>query len=206
MATKCDELLAALPPERQAKIRADAEAMNRARAAAREKCEYEADFIGWCRDQAAYLRAGNLERVDTANVAEEIESWARHFERNLAQALSLLLAALLSAHVKPGKFQINSRELARGNVSALLEQISGLHRCLPTVLPDAWKKAVSIVATDLEIDPASLPATCPWPLVEVLREHWYPENQWVQENREAIESSNAYVEKNGLPLAKYRMF
>ena len=29
---------------------------------------------------------------------------------------------------------------------------------------------------------------------------------WLQENLEAIESSNAYVEKHGLPLAKYRMF
>lgn len=29
---------------------------------------------------------------------------------------------------------------------------------------------------------------------------------WVQENREAFESSNAYVEKHGLPLARYRMF
>jgi toxin CcdB len=29
---------------------------------------------------------------------------------------------------------------------------------------------------------------------------------WLQESREAIESSNAYVEKNGLPLAKHRMF
>jgi len=29
---------------------------------------------------------------------------------------------------------------------------------------------------------------------------------WLKENREAIESSNAYVEKHGLPLEKYRMF
>jgi antitoxin CcdA len=29
---------------------------------------------------------------------------------------------------------------------------------------------------------------------------------WLEENREAIESSNAYVEKHGLPLARYRMF
>lgn len=29
---------------------------------------------------------------------------------------------------------------------------------------------------------------------------------WVQENREAFESSNAYVEKNGLLLEKYRKF
>jgi antitoxin CcdA len=30
--------------------------------------------------------------------------------------------------------------------------------------------------------------------------------RWMEENREAIESSNAYVEKYGLPLAKYRQF
>jgi antitoxin CcdA len=29
---------------------------------------------------------------------------------------------------------------------------------------------------------------------------------WVRENQQAIQSSNAYVEKHGLPLAKYRMF
>lgn len=29
---------------------------------------------------------------------------------------------------------------------------------------------------------------------------------WIQENWEAIESSNAYVEKHGLPLENHRMF
>ncbi len=30
--------------------------------------------------------------------------------------------------------------------------------------------------------------------------------RWLAENREALESSNAWVEMNGLPLAKYRQF
>lgn len=30
--------------------------------------------------------------------------------------------------------------------------------------------------------------------------------RWAHENHEAIQSSNAFVEKHGLPLAKYRMF
>lgn len=30
--------------------------------------------------------------------------------------------------------------------------------------------------------------------------------RWQEENREAIEAHNAWVEKNGLPLEKYRMF
>lgn len=31
------------------------------------------------------------------------------------------------------------------------------------------------------------------------------EEQWLRENEGAIRSSNEYVERNGLPLAKYRM-
>lgn len=30
--------------------------------------------------------------------------------------------------------------------------------------------------------------------------------RWLEENIEALESSNAWVEANGLPLAKYRLF
>lgn len=32
------------------------------------------------------------------------------------------------------------------------------------------------------------------------------EAQWLSENEGAIEATNAWVEKNGLPLAKYRVF
>jgi antitoxin CcdA len=32
------------------------------------------------------------------------------------------------------------------------------------------------------------------------------EAKWIEENWEAIQSSNAWVEKHGLPFAKYRMF
>jgi antitoxin CcdA len=30
--------------------------------------------------------------------------------------------------------------------------------------------------------------------------------RWIEENWDAIQSSNEWVEKNGLPLAKYRLF
>jgi len=32
------------------------------------------------------------------------------------------------------------------------------------------------------------------------------ERRWLQENRAALESSNAWVERNGLPFAKHRPF
>jgi len=30
--------------------------------------------------------------------------------------------------------------------------------------------------------------------------------KWLRENKEALDWSNAYVEKHGIPLARYRMF
>ena len=32
------------------------------------------------------------------------------------------------------------------------------------------------------------------------------ERRWLEENRDAIESWNRYIEKHGLPLARYRRF
>lgn len=32
------------------------------------------------------------------------------------------------------------------------------------------------------------------------------EKRWLEENRDALLSSNEYVEKHGLPLARFRMF
>lgn len=32
------------------------------------------------------------------------------------------------------------------------------------------------------------------------------EARWLEENREAIDSSNSWVEKHGLPLARFRIF
>lgn len=50
----------------------------------------------------------------------------------------------------------------------------------------------------------NLSQACERGLVETLAEARAA--KWLKENREAIESSNAWVEANGLPLAKYRLF
>lgn len=45
---------------------------------------------------------------------------------------------------------------------------------------------------------------CERGLVETLAE--VRAARWLEENREALESSNAWFEKHGLPLEKYRLF
>ena len=56
-------------------------------------------------------------------------------------------------------------------------------------------------AEALGLDPAAIAA-------EAVREAVRAEKarRWLEENREAIEAHNKWVEENGLPLAEYRMF
>jgi antitoxin CcdA len=62
----------------------------------------------------------------------------------------------------------------------------------PQVLADA--KALDInVSAEAEVG-----------IVEAVRAE--KNRSWQEANRDAIESSNAYVEVHGLPLARYRMF
>jgi len=69
-------------------------------------------------------------------------------------------------------------------------------------------------ATNVSLDPVHLEAArelginvsqaCERGLVETIAAERAA--RWKQENAEAIESSNAWVEANGLPLARYRLF
>ncbi len=69
-------------------------------------------------------------------------------------------------------------------------------------------------ATNLTVDPAllsearglgiNLSATFEASLREAVRVR--KAARWLEENRAALQSSNEWVEKNGLPLAQYRQF
>jgi antitoxin CcdA len=69
-------------------------------------------------------------------------------------------------------------------------------------------------ATNLTIDPVlldearalniNLSATFEASLRDAVRK--LKAAQWLEENRAALEGYNAWVEKNGLPLVKYRQF
>jgi antitoxin CcdA len=69
-------------------------------------------------------------------------------------------------------------------------------------------------AVNLSLDPnlvadakdigINLSQTCEAALATALKQA--REARWIEENWDAIQSSNAWVEKHGLPLEKYRMF
>ena len=62
---------------------------------------YEEDFFAWTIEQARLLRAGELSAVDTANIAEEIESMGRSDRRELQSRLVVLIMHLLNWRFQP---------------------------------------------------------------------------------------------------------
>ncbi len=78
----------------------------------------------------------------------------------------------------------------------------------------AQKRKSARRATNVSLDPLHLEAArelginvsqaCERGLVQTIAEERAA--QWKEANREALESSNAWVEANGLPLAKQRLF
>jgi Domain of unknown function DUF29 len=65
---------------------------------------YERDFNLWVEEQVALLEAGALERLDVANLMEEIADMARSQKRAIRSDLVVLLTHLLKwQHQAPGR-------------------------------------------------------------------------------------------------------
>jgi Domain of unknown function DUF29 len=62
---------------------------------------YETDFYAWADQQAARLRAGDLEGADIAHIAAEIASLGRRERRELVNGLTVLLVQLLKWERQP---------------------------------------------------------------------------------------------------------
>lgn len=81
-------------------------------------------------------------------------------------------------------------------------------------MPNALRKPAARSATNVSLDRAyvaearelgiNVSQACERGLIETVKKARAA--RWLEENREALESSNAWVEANGLPLEKYRLF
>lgn len=68
---------------------------------ARTGKRYETAFFLWTQEQAAALRAGQLDALDRDNLAEEVESLGRKDRRKLETRLTVLVMHLLKWRYQP---------------------------------------------------------------------------------------------------------
>ena len=136
---------------------------------------YDQDFVAWTQDQAARLRAGELDAIDREHLAEEIESVGASERREIRRRIARLIQHLLKWQHQP---EHRSRSWAatimaqRDGIAAVLEDSPSLAGLLPGMLPRAYNlgRSWALQETGLLV----LPETCPWSVEDVTRQDFLP--------------------------------
>lgn len=141
---------------------------------------YERDFLAWCEDTVAKLKAKDIENLDFENLVEEIESLGKRERRELKNRLTVLLAHLLKRMYvnSPDNFigwELTIRE-QRQQIKQLLKDSPSLKPYFTEILTEIYVDALEIV--QIEYKQAQFPEI--WNLtneIDVLLSKKYWENK-----------------------------
>lgn len=138
---------------------------------------YETDLVAWADEQAALLRSGNLNALDTLNIAEEIESMGGSQRRELQSRMIGLIAHLLKWRFQPDHRSKSWRQTIyhhRDELEALLAQSPSLKRAFDDekIMKNLWRKAASVARRETHLD---FPDSWVWPVELILDEDFWPD-------------------------------
>lgn len=141
---------------------------------------YESDYYAWAIEQAEALSHGDLERLDLANLAEEVADLGKS-ERNAV----LSHATTVIEHLQKLEYSPDPQP-RRGWVVTIRVQRDHLERKItPTLraildreLHRCYRNARDLVLLKQDdIDDHAVPAACPYTLDQILDRDWLPANR-----------------------------
>jgi hypothetical protein len=137
---------------------------------------YEQDFAAWAEAQAEALRAGRLDRLDLAHLAEEIGDLSNRERDALESHLETLVMHLLKWRYQPDRSSRSweaTIKVARRNIAKLLRRSPSLRRGLPAALDEIYPNARTRAAVAMRLPDDTLPDTCPFTPDQVTGD-WMP--------------------------------
>jgi len=139
---------------------------------------YEEDFYAWTQEQAALLKAGRLDGVDTDHLIEELEAMGARERRELTNRLVVLLVHLLKWRYQPERRGNSWRltiEVQRMDVAGLLEDNPSLKSVIDACFYKAYKKAILLAARETGFSKPTFPPMPPFTLAEALAADFWPQ-------------------------------
>ena len=146
---------------------------------------YETDFYAWTRRQARELRRLKSLRLnvelDLDHVAEEIEDLGSSERDTCRSQVERILEHFLKLAWSPSpqprrgwqRSIVEARSVLDSKLSASIRR--DLTQRLPRLYRNARRAAILALEEYDEAEAARLlPEACPWGLVDVLRDDWYP--------------------------------
>lgn len=152
----------------------------RSRYNSRMSTRYEDDVVAWAREQAALLRAGEVERLDLEHIAEKIEDVGKSEQRELATRMAVLLSHLLKWQHQAARRSASCRRTIveqRKAIEVVLRKTPSLGKALADKdwITGTWADAVTKAVEETGL--AVFPEACPWPMDETLRADFFPEGK-----------------------------
>lgn len=141
------------------------------------KTSYGTDVVAWASEQAALIRAGQLDQLDLEHLAEEVEAMSAKEKRELRNRLAILLQHLLKWQFQPARRSdswTTTMFEQRLNIHGILEDSPSLSGVLEDRLDSSYRLAVAQAANETGISRHVFPKTCPYPLVRALEDGWLP--------------------------------
>ncbi len=138
---------------------------------------YDSDFYTWTQEQAALLRSGRFDRIDLANLTEEIETLGRSELSGLRSSYKLIAMHLLKLMMQPAKATTSwtiTIKRERGNVEDILDENPGLKPKRRDIFMKAYGSARRDAATETMLPPNVFPVAPPFGVDQVEDPNYWP--------------------------------
>ncbi len=138
---------------------------------------YDADVVAWLDEQSALARAGWIDRLDLANIAEELAEMAASSRREVRSRLIKLLHHLLKCEHQPERrtssWTLTIREQRR-ELRSLIEESPSLRPHALQVFGRCYADAREDAATETGLPLKLFPKECPYTLDQALDPEFWP--------------------------------
>ena len=141
--------------------------------------DYENDHDAWALNQAALLRAGQLDALDIEHIADELEEIMGNNRRELHRRFRVLIGHLLKWQFQPEKRTSSWRSTIRNqrnDIEDMVAENPSLKRLIPEKIASAYPKAVALASDETGFPKETFPVACPYAETEILNEDFWPES------------------------------
>jgi hypothetical protein len=138
---------------------------------------YGDDFIRWLESQAAFLRAGRLELLDSENLIDELISMANRDRRELNHRIELLIVHLLKCQFQPDHKSHSWEHTIyeqRSQIRLIIEDSPSLRNTLRERLEAHYPHALRQAARETRLPATQFPSRSPYTIEQLLDEDFLP--------------------------------
>ena len=138
---------------------------------------YERDFYSWTQEQSRLLKNGHLDKLDLANLTEEIETLGRSELSSLRSSYKLIAMHLLKLMVQPAMATTSwtlTIKRERGTIEDLLDENPGLKPKRRDTFLKAYASARRDAGAETNLGIAAFPIDPPFDVDQVENPGYWP--------------------------------